>query len=256
MIAYNSFTSRLNRLDIFVKDSRTILLESQRKIIHISLANSFITILDEDIKQQFNEVYDSVNKIYTLIIEGVKYFYNIKVITELEKNKRYLLTTDRWTKSSIFMLPLLGQLAHNLNNPWFYNAYIYKKNGECTLDDGCLILSYRYFNVPNFLSFERFLLKLPNIVHIFETTGFTHVVIRLPDNLEKDFEAFKTGQYTKFSKSTKKDILAFYKNSTAMYDILYATEQRRKQLELDLQHYVNTTELFDILDKNEETLFI
>ena len=41
-----------------------------------------------------------------------------------------------------------------------------------------------------------------------------------------------------------------------MYDILYATEQRRKQLELDLQHYVNTTELFDILDKNEETLFV
>jgi hypothetical protein len=81
----------------------------------------------------------------------------------------------------------------------------------------------------------------------------------LPDDKKSDITNFKLGYYSLFKETVKWQILSFhgYKRDGELAQILFKSEERRKQLELDLGEPLSAdSELFSIMETKDEVLHL
>jgi len=150
------------------------------------------------------------------------------------------------------MLPLIDVNYRNLPVN-FLNSYIYGST-EIAL----------VFNKVENNKFDKFLqyLKLnKNFVEYREDLDEIVLIFQIPECYHNDFELFKQGKYSQFSKDCKDIIVTFHgtyteKNTSKVtaYNTVYPQEFKRKQIANDLMVELDLIqEVFDKPDLKEET---
>lgn len=193
--------------------------------------------------------------IEALVDNNLKSIYNIKKIEQISTSS-FRIKSSILTKTSNFLLPCLMldnfTKEYFLYDTFFENAYINKDN----LNQ--LILIYRFSMSPLFLKFEKNVSNHPLFVKKEDKDDYhIYITFNIPEIYKDVTETFLSGKYSKLPEELKKDILKFYRfsNDGNMYQILYKSEKRRKQLELDFGTSFNPSwELYEIPKKEEEIL--
>ena len=192
-------------------------------------------------------------------IVQIKHFkYRIKYI---ERKYRkgvlyYELSMAKRTKSSIFIMPMLGGGRRLFF--WtrlFLNCFIKTKE-----EDYCIALLYRWSDDPLFLKFERALSTFRDFKKVYDPSDDTILfVFDIPKAFKKDFKYFIKGKYSKLSYEYKLDILRFHNQSIddEIGQVLYKHKDRKRQLEARLGTTLDeNTELLSIINIEEETFKI
>ena len=190
----------------------------------------------------------------TLKIKGEPYKINIinKVIEG--KTIKYHLKTAERTKSSIFVLPMLGANRNLfLYNSLLINAFI----AYDTITDH-IVLLYRWSGDPLFSKFDVTLKKFPGFVKSFDPDP-QHVVyiFSVPEKQIKNFSLFKKGKYSRLDDDLKLKILDFHDMGveSALAKILFKSNERRRELEKKLDAEISAdSELLSIINIEDETL--
>lgn len=189
----------------------------------------------------------------TAEIKKVKYKANI--IEEKWHNKilTYEVSIAKRNKSSIFLLPMLGGDRHlYFWNQLFLNAFIGTEN-----DKDCIALLYRFSSNPLFLKFEKALTQFRTFIRKEDPNdGFVLFIFSVPLNQKNNYNKFIKGQYSKFSKLYKINLLEFHKyDATSLIgQVMFKSEERKKQLETKLGCTLEEdSELLSIINKEEET---
>jgi len=181
--------------------------------------------------------------------------YKMNFIEKITKNKikLYEIFSSKRTKSSNFLLPMIGGNRKLLFwDRLFVNCYIENNN--------TMLLVYRISLDPMFIQFQETLEKFKS----FKELRFVHpeyivFVFNIPNRYVKDFNCFINGQYSKFSNDYKLKILDFHfltmEGQTAQ--ILFKSPIRKKQLENALGCVLeDESELLSIIDPEKETFNI
>lgn len=166
-------------------------------------------------------------------------------------NRREELIGSKTTKNYIFILPLLDINYRSLPIN-FLNSYIYGST-EIAL----------VFNKIKNNQFDKYLqyIKLnKNFVEYREDLDEIILIFQIPERYHNDFELFKQGKYSKFSKDCKDIIVTFHgihteKNShkVTAYNTVYPQEFKRKQIADELMVEKDLIqEVFDKPDLEEE----
>jgi len=172
----------------------------------------------------------------TLQIKGVKYKINI---IEEQINKKavyYNLSIAKRTKSSTFIMPMLGGNRKLFFwNRLFINCFI-----KADAEDNCIALLYRWSSDPLFIKFEKALSKFKDF----------------RKKYEKDYQNFMFGKYSKFSKLYKINILDFHELEVdgEVGQILFKSPKRKSMMENKLDVILDEdSELLSIMEENKET---
>lgn len=190
----------------------------------------------------------------------VESIYKIESIEKVT-NFTIILKSSSLNKSSKFLLPILHEGIYSkeffLYDTFLENVYLSSFSKEITPD---IVLKYRYSESSIFNRFQVAVLKHPFYKDCI-SDGYSHLLYKftITDKYKPDYNNFIRGRYSRFSDNLKKNILSFFnytKNGT-MGQILYKGEDRRKQLELQLDVTIDiNTELYSIPVFEEETLTI
>lgn len=167
-------------------------------------------------------------------------------------SRREELLGSKTTKNYIFILPLLDINYRSLPVN-FLNSYIYGST-EIAL----------VFNKTENIKFDKYLqyLKLnKNFVEYREDLDEIILIFHIPECYHNDFELFKQGKYSKFSKECKDIIITFTgtyseKNSSKVtaFNTVYPQEFKRKQIAKELMVDIDLIqEVFDAPNLKEET---
>jgi hypothetical protein len=178
--------------------------------------------------------------------------YKIKYIEQLSP-KTFNLITDKHTKTSKFLLPILS------NNQFTKNTFLYDTYFvNCYLSEDLkhLHLIYRYSESIVFQTFEKLLKEHPDFISK-KDINYQNVMITFKINPEFSgvVTFFINGKYSKFHEDYKQTILRFfgYNKTGKMAQILYKSSKRREQLELDFGVPISRDlELFSIPDLMDE----
>ena len=192
-------------------------------------------------------------------IVQIKHFkYRIKYI---ERKYRkgvlyYELSMAKRTKSSIFIMPMLGGGRKLFFwNKLFLNCFIKIED-----DKYCIALLYRWSGDPLFLKFERALAQFRDFKKVYDPTDNTIIfVFDIPQDYFLDFQHFINGKYSKLSGQYKIDILRFHNQPLEgeIGQVLYQDPHRKEELERLLDSPLNEdTELLSIINIEEETFKI
>ena len=181
--------------------------------------------------------------------------YKVNIIREIviEDEVVYDLVVADKTKSSMFLLPMIGGTRKLLfYDSLFINAFIDKRNKK-----DCIVLLYRKSNRKLFKEFALLLHRLKCFVEMEEPTP-THLifVFKIPRGYKKDFEAFKRGKYSEMRDIYKLEILDFHRSDIdgRLGQILFKSAERRLKLEQALDATLpEDSELYSIMDEKEET---
>jgi hypothetical protein len=188
----------------------------------------------------------------TFKIKGISYKINIIRRTEIRDELYYDLIVADKTKSSLFLLPMLGGTRELLfYNSLFINAFIdikYKKD--------CIILLYRKSTRKSFSQFIELCKRLNSFIEI-EEPNSTHLlfIFSIPRKYKKEFKAFKEGKYSEMSDLYKLNILDFHRSDIDgdLGKILFKSEERRLELEASLEASLpEDSELYSIMEEEEE----
>lgn len=171
----------------------------------------------------------------------------------------------KYNCSTIFLLkPITGAHFSHLENDYgLINSYLKDKLRDEDGGDNMYIL----FKPHDFEQFEQFLntQEYENI-HFKEdydyAGGYVVLIYKIPDHLQKDFELFKQGKYSKLSKFIRgcydKTVKVYMKHiPTFQWDVFSQNEKFRKEIELFLDVELDKdAELWSIPDMVKETLDI
>jgi hypothetical protein len=215
--------------------SNIVVHEIGDKIISVSLPDMSITrkdIITVD-KKPFK-----VNKIDRSVINN-----------ELS----YAFSTARLTKSSLFLLPMLGGTRRLfMYNKLFVNAFIAAEQHE-----DCIVLLYRFSGDTIFLKFEQALKQFNSFKDTFDPSPyFVIFVFDVPDSYKAQYDLYVNGKYSKFSPEFKSRIMEFHGFNIhgEMAQILFQDEKRRLRLQEELAAEIEPgSELLSIIDIEEET---
>lgn len=186
---------------------------------------------------------------------GGESLFKIHHITQVNKSKyKFTVETTKPTKTKHFLFPILAKNRDYWNyNTWLINVYL-----SNDLDE--LLLVYRFSKNDKYLEFEKSLRTFDGFCKITEYDAYTSIYhYKIPSQHLKDVELFITGKYSELSNKLKKSIMSFhnFKEDGQTYQILYKSETRRKQLEMDLGCSIyENLELYDIPLLTEEILII
>ena len=181
--------------------------------------------------------------------------YKINFIQKIIKNKIkiYEVFSSKRTKSSNFILPMIGGNKKLLFwDRLFINCYI--ENNEN------ILLVYRISLDPMFLKFQEALEKFKGLKEIrFPHPEYIIFVFDIPSKHMQNFNHFINGKYSKFTNDYKLKILDFHfldmEGQTAQ--ILFKAPERKKQLEDALGCILeDESELLSIMDPKKETFNI
>ena len=179
--------------------------------------------------------------------------YKVNIIKELYAGNTlfYELYVAKQTKSSLFVLPMLGgERKLFFYNNLLINAFIGLPNHE-----GCIALLYRWSSDPLFLKFEKAIEQFRNYIGTEDISNdFVMFIFDVPIKHIDNYKKFINGEYSKFDETYKSKILKFHGMNidTQVGQILYKSEKRKKRLEhmlgMDLDE---SAELFSIIDDSE-----
>jgi len=188
-----------------------------------------------------------------ITINKTTHTYNIQTIQKLSSNS-FIISTNITTKTQYFLLPMLGY------NKEYFCTDTYLENVHITKDLTFLCLTYRYIKGEVYNKLESFL-QNHKLFHKLIDIDSQHVmyIFKIPIVQTSNVALFFAGKYSEFTEPYKKNILTFYgyKQGGTAYKILYKSEIRRKQLELELGVYIpETMDLYDIPDIEDEVIEI
>jgi|TARA_Y100000310_G_scaffold345652_1_gene467749 hypothetical protein len=189
----------------------------------------------------------------TIPIKGVRYKINLIEEKEIKGVITYELSVAKRTKSSIYILPMLG----GNRNLFLWNKLLVNVFIATEENNKCIALLYRFSADPLFLKFEKALCKFKNFISKIDVDSY-HVlfIFDVPKNHKNNYEVFINGKYSELQKLYKLNILEFHDQdiSSQMGQILFKSEKRKQLLErlLDVNLPKNS-ELYSIINIEEET---
>lgn len=166
------------------------------------------------------------------------------------------------TNTSLFLLPITGNVSMDLKKYGFLNAYL---QDELKSDqyENCIICLFQPDDIVDFDMFvEEEKLKKVNVVDDYDYPGgFSVVVYDLGKDYEDDIEKIMAGKYSKTSKKYKQLIPAqlgrgLIKKVTSIQHLVFTKSDRiKKEIEklydIELPEDVEYWEMFD---KSQEIL--
>lgn len=189
----------------------------------------------------------------TIPIKGIKYKINIIEQKEVKGIISYELSVAKRTKSSIYILPMLG----GNRNLFLWNKLLLNTFIATPENDRCIALLYRFSADPLFLKFEKALCKFRNFKDKIDIDSY-HVlfIFDIPEYHEHNYEKFIDGKYSELQKLYKLNILEFHDQdiSSQIGQILFKSEKRKHLLEKLLAASIpKDSELYSIMNIEEET---
>tara|TARA_R110002020_G_scaffold313705_1_gene528931 strand:- start:161 stop:904 length:744 start_codon:yes stop_codon:yes gene_type:complete len=189
----------------------------------------------------------------TAEVKKVKYKANI-IKEKWHKNiLTYEVSSAKRNKSSIFLLPMFGGERHlYFWNQLFVNAFVATET-----DKDCIALLYRFSSAPLFLKFEKALTQFKTFIRKEDPSdGFVLFIFGIPPKQKSNYNKFLKGQYSKFSKLYKVNLLEFHKYdvNSLIGQVIFKSKDRKKELENKLGCTLDdTSELLSIIDLEQET---
>lgn len=175
---------------------------------------------------------DSINigDQFKLKIGSIESIYTIKYIIAHEKEKSLLLFSSVPSKTTTFLLPLLGKSKKQLKyNSYFINAYLSK-------DLTHLYLLYRFTGSIHYKEFEQYMITDPLCVEHIEYDPY-HVIysFKIPKEFKLDVECFLQGKYSKLSTTLRERIKKFYvEDAPLILGVIKKDKELKKKIEIDL----------------------
>lgn len=143
-------------------------------------------------------------------------------------------------KSDIYILPMLGLKSSQFFNrdslpqSQYINCFIGDSNKNI---NNKILLLYKFHSSRLYLNFEVVLQKHDLYDYSYETdNSHTMFVFNIPDKYLNDYNKILKGKYSTISDIYKEHIISFHSlsKSSETFGILYKTNNRREQLELDI----------------------
>ena len=179
--------------------------------------------------------------------------YKVNIIKKLYVGNAlfYELCMAKQTKSSLFVLPMLG----GEKNLFFYNNLLVNCFIGIPDHEGCIALLYRWSGDPLFLKFEKAIKQFRNYVDSCDISSeLVMFIFDVPKKHVKNYKKFIDGKYSKLSDEYKTKILKFHGMNidSQMAQILYKSKKRKKRIEHNLGIPLDdSAELFSIIDDFE-----
>lgn len=188
------------------------------------------------------------------VAEFNKFKYKINLISKLIKNNRlyYDLITAKRTKSSTFILPMLGgERRLFLWNTLFMNAFVGVEDKK-----DCIVLLYKFSMDPIFLKFEKALQKFRSFIEKVDVDPY-HVlfIFEVPKEQIKNYNKLKEGKYSELSEEYKFHLLEFHDLDVTdqVAQVLWKSDKRRRLLERRLAADIDSeSELLTAIDFDKE----
>ena len=181
--------------------------------------------------------------------------YKINIIEEVwtKSTLSYDLHIDKRNKSSIFLLPMFGGTRNLFMwNQLFMNCFLHEEDGI-----PCIQLLYRFSGDPLFLKFEQALSKFKSYVRKEDPNdGFVLFTFKVPDRQASNYKKFLSGEYSKFSKLYKMNLLEFhdFDVDSLIGQVIFKSLLRKVDLESKLGCSLpEDSELLSIVDVKKET---
>ena len=186
-------------------------------------------------------------------IKGINYKANIIEERWYKDILTYEISSAKRTKSSIFVLPMLG----GNRNLYFWNQLFLNCFIATEKDKDCIVLAFRFSADPLFIKFEKALTKFRTFIRKEDPhPGFVYFVFDVPKNYYKDYYKFVNGKYSQLSKLYKVNLLEFhnFEVNDMIGQVLFLAPERKKQLEIKLGCELDpSSELLSIIDIEKET---
>lgn len=233
-----------NQVLLEVLDGRTVrmtfdahpieTIQKKKKIVSINISGVPYIALDE-----YNKVFVTVNeRLHT---------YVITEIDQIADNVFQLHTMPR-TKSSFFATPVIASTRDVVKwGQFFVNTFI--------ISEQSIVVLFRFFDTEGYRTFEHTMTKHPLFEKVIDT-DVQHVAMqfKVPEEHINNIKLFLEGQYSRMSTPYKEHILKFhnFNKESKVGQILFKADNRRKQLELDLEVTLPADiELYDKPDERE-----
>lgn len=189
----------------------------------------------------------------TVELKRRKYKINLIEEVKIKRKKHYTISIAKRTKSSIFLLPMLGGNRRlYFWNKLFLNCFIATEE-----DKDCIALLYRWSSAPIFLKFEKALSKFKSFRRRYDPTpNCVMFVFDIPKPQKRNYKKFLRGQYSKLSSNYKIHLLEFHDKdmNDTLGQVLFKTEKRRQSLEAKLDVSLpEDSELLSIINVEDET---
>jgi hypothetical protein len=190
-----------------------------------------------------------------LITEVNKFKYKINIIEKIMKNNilYYDLSTAKRTKSSTFILPMLGgERRLFFWNTLFMNAFVGIEDKR-----DCIVLLYKFSIDPLFLKFEKAVKTFNNFLEKIDIDPY-HVLFlfSIPKEHTKNYNKLKQGKYSELDEDYKFDILEFHNfnfKDGQVSQVLWKADRRRKAMEKALDANISSeSELLTPIDFDKE----
>jgi len=106
--------------------------------------------------------------------------------------------------SSMFLLPMVDEFLPNKQLYFFNNVYIGDHEHDVQHDNSLYLLFNPTFTI-DYCEFENHIVNLPIYLETYDVKpGFVMHVLAVPKELEKDYESFLKGEYSKFQQAYKR----------------------------------------------------
>ena len=215
-------------------------------------------ILTPNVENNIIQSLDGENgKIFSLgvTVEIKKRKYKVNIIEEFTSKQGvyYIVSVAKRTKSSTFLLPMLG--GHR--ELYFWNSLLLNCFIKTEEDEDCIALLYRWSSDPLYLKFEKALTKFRSFRRRYDPSpNCVMFIFDIPKKHIRNYKKFINGQYSKLSKTYKFTLLEFHNKDLqdSIGQILFKSERRRNILEKKLgEELPKNSELLSIIDVNKET---
>tara|TARA_R110002110_G_scaffold281978_1_gene496471 strand:+ start:525 stop:1283 length:759 start_codon:yes stop_codon:yes gene_type:complete len=180
--------------------------------------------------------------------------YKVNIIEEIltKTKKYYIISIAKRTKSSIFLLPMLGGNRHL----YFWDRLLLNCFIATEEEKDCIALLYRWSSDPLYVKFEKALSKFRSFKRRYDPTpNCVMFVFDVPKAQKRNYTRFINGKYSELSASYKIHLLEFHDKDMddTIGQVLFKTEKRRDSLEKKLGMALpEDSELLSIIDiKNE-----
>jgi hypothetical protein len=189
------------------------------------------------------------------VINVKKKPYKVNTITKdiVGKKLVYNLSTSTLTKSSMFVMPMLGaERRLFMFDSLFVNCFINTKEHK-----NKIALLYRFSGDKLFLKFEQALQQFRGFVDYYDPSPhFVLFVFNVPDQHKENYVHFLNGRYSQLSPDYKDKILDFhgFDIDGQLGQILFKSTRRRMRLEAELGVELDDdAEVYSIMNEEEET---
>jgi|TARA_B110000908_G_scaffold28984_1_gene34066 hypothetical protein len=182
------------------------------------------------------------------------YIINSIKVDNRFKNTTYILSMADRTKSSTFLMPMIGgDRSLYFWESLFVNCHLYIEE-----DVYHMALVYRYSSDPLFLKFEQTVRKFESFVKILDPDPhYVVFILNVPKKQARNFQKFMKGKYSKLSARYKDAIEDFHNFSPTgtIMQVVHKLAPRKKLLEGLLGCTLeDDSELMSIINLEKEIL--